>query len=221
MSRVRDSSWTALAERLKAALALKHEPIAIAFGAGPPPGVAAYRGAQPSASASGRTGSIPAGCCFWAEAETATFTTRTADHANCSVGSYTHGLIPLEQAAKRDDTQALLASRWVGEAELAGTPAVGGAPRHVTYGPLRDAAFVPDVVLMRLTPEALMSLQSACPELELAGKPQCQIIPLAREQGSLVASLGCAVSRTRTGLPPGRDDMRSVCSRAIGDRGAA
>ena len=46
-----------------------------------------------------------------------------------------------------------------------------------------------------------MAFQSACPELQLAGKPQCQIIPCAREQRSLVASLGCAVSRARTGPP--------------------
>lgn len=201
MAGLSDTSLAVLAECLKAALGLEHEPIAIAFGSGPPPGVDPYRGIQPLASASGRTGTVPAGCCFWAEAETATFTTTAADHANCSVGSYTHGLIALEQAATQDDTQALLASGWVAEADLAGTSAVGGAPRHVTYGPLRDAPFVPDVVLVRLTPEALMTLQSACPELQLAGKPQCQIISRAREQGSVVASLGCAVSRARTGLP--------------------
>jgi uncharacterized protein (DUF169 family) len=201
MAGVSESSPIALAERLKAVLGLEHEPIAIAFGSDPLPDVTAYAGAAPSAGASGRTGVVPAGCCFWAEAETATFATTAADHANCSVGSYTHGLMPLEEAATRDDTQALLASGWVAQADLAGTPAVGGEPRHVTYGPLRDAPFVPDVVLMRLTPEALMTLQSACPELQLAGKPQCQIIPRAREQGWLVSSLGCAVSRARTGLP--------------------
>jgi uncharacterized protein (DUF169 family) len=66
---------------------------------------------------------------------------------------------------------------------------------------LREAAFAPDVVLLRLAPAALMTLHSACPELQLTGKPQCQIIPRAHEQGALVASLGCAVSRTRTGMP--------------------
>lgn len=197
----RDRSRAEQAEGLMAALGLEHPPIAIAFASVPPAGVAAYRAVQPPAAANGRTGTVPAGCCFWPEAETTTFTTAAADHANCSVGSYTHGLIPLDRAATRDDTQALLASGWVVEADLTRTPAVVGAPHHITYGPLRDAAFVPDVVLLRLTPEALMILQSACPELELAGKPQCQIIPRAREHGSLVASLGCAVSRARTGLP--------------------
>jgi hypothetical protein len=40
--------------------------------------------------------------------------TRPPDHANCSVGSYTHGLLDLEAAAARDDTAALLRSGWVG-----------------------------------------------------------------------------------------------------------
>lgn len=189
MSTVSDTSWTALAERLEAALRLEHEPIAIAFGCDPPPG------------ARGAPRAVPAGCCFWADAETTSFTTTAGDHANCSVGSYTHGLLALREVATRDDTQALLASGWVAEADLAATPAVDGAPRHVSYGPLREAPFVPDVVLLRLSPAALMTLHSACPELQLAGKPQCQIIPRAREQGALVASLGCSLSRARTGLP--------------------
>jgi uncharacterized protein (DUF169 family) len=198
-----ETSWSTLAARLKAALGLEHEPIALAFSAEPPPRLASYRAAPPEPSASGRAGSVPAGCCFWADAETASFTTSAADHANCSVGSYTHGFLALADAATRDDTKALLASGWVGEADLAAAPAVAGAPEHVSYGPLRAAAFEPDLVLLRLSPKALMTVQSACPELELAGKPQCQIIPRAREQGALVASLGCAVSRARSGLPAG------------------
>jgi uncharacterized protein (DUF169 family) len=198
-----ETSWRTLAARLKAALGLAHEPVALAFSMEPPPGVAAYRSAAPAPTWSGRTGAVPAGCCFWAEAEEASFTTTAADHANCSVGSYTHGFLALADAAARDDTEVLLASGWVSEADLVATPAVAEAPEHVSYGPLRAAAFEPDLVLLRLSPEALMTLQSACPELELAGKPQCQIIPRAREEDALVASIGCAVSRARTDLPAG------------------
>jgi hypothetical protein len=38
--------------------------------------------------------------------------TKPSDYANCSVGSYTHGLIDLETAAVGDDTVALLRSGW-------------------------------------------------------------------------------------------------------------
>jgi uncharacterized protein (DUF169 family) len=197
------SGWAALADRAKTALALEHEPIAVAFSRGAPAGLAEYESSQPLAMDGGRTGAVPAGCCFWADAEQSSFATSAADHANCSVGSYTHGLVSLEQAAAGDDTQALLASGWVAEADLASAPAVAGAPTRVSYGPLAEAAFVPEVVLLRLTPQALMTLHGACPDLVLAGKPQCQIVPLAREHAQLVASLGCAVSRARTGLPAG------------------
>lgn len=197
------SGWAALADRAKTALGLEHEPITLALSRAAPRGLAEYESSEPPATDSGRTGAVPAGCCFWADAEGASFATSAADHANCSVGSYTHGLVSLEQAAAGDDTEALLASGWVAEADLAAAPAVAGAPTHVTYGALAEAAFVPEVVLIRLAPQELMTLQGACPELVLARKPQCQIVPVAREHAQLVASLGCAVSRARTGLPAG------------------
>src|SRR5262245_2159750 len=59
-----------------------------------------------------------------------------------------------------------------------------------------------DVVLLRLSPSALMTLQGACPQIRLVTKPQCQIVPLAYA-GEMVVSPGCAVSRARTNLPAG------------------
>jgi hypothetical protein len=59
-----------------------------------------------------------------------------------------------------------------------------------------------DVVLLHLSPSALMTLQGACPQIRLVTKPQCQIIPLAYA-GEMVVSPGCAVSRARTDLPAG------------------
>src|SRR4051794_31175469 len=57
---VSDSSWDTLAERLKARLGLKHDPIAVAFDEHPPAAVAAHRGSSPPAMDSGRTGTVPA-----------------------------------------------------------------------------------------------------------------------------------------------------------------
>lgn len=135
----------------------------------------------------------------WDPAQHARLDTAASDHANCSVGSYTHGLIPLETAAAQDDTEALVGSGWVSEEDLKATPALDFVPGSITYQPLADA-IDPQVVLARLTPAALMRLHSAVPELTLTGKPQCMIVPLAYA-GQVAVSPGCAVSRTRTSMP--------------------
>ncbi|RZT85779.1 uncharacterized protein (DUF169 family) [Pseudonocardia sediminis] len=143
----------------------------------------------------------PAGCCFWAPAQDAVLDTRAADHAHCSVGSYTHGFLDLEDAAAGADTAALLASGWVTGDDLAAAPRLATRPTAIRYEPF-DGAAAPDVVLIRLSPAALTTLQSAVPGLRLTAKPQCQIVPLAAA-GTSAVSPGCAVSRVRTGLPAG------------------
>ena len=143
----------------------------------------------------------PAGCCYWALAQRGRLNTKPSDHANCSVGSYTHGLIDLEAAAAADDTAALLSSGWVEESDLASAPHLPFRPQVICYEALAETS-QPDVVLVRLSPYALMTLQGACPQVRLVTKPQCQIVPLAYA-GDMVISPGCAVSRARTDLPAG------------------
>ena len=46
-----------------------------------------------------------------------------------------------------------------------------------------------------------MLMAEAVPDLQIGGKPQCRVIALAKEQDQVAASLGCTLSRTRTGLP--------------------
>jgi len=41
--------------------------------------------------------------------------------------------------------------------------------------------------------------------VEWSGKPQCQILPRAAETGVIAASMGCALSRARTGM--GDDEL--------------
>ena len=180
---------TAFVEELGRVLDLEHAPVAVTFHAEEPaPGEPRIR---PAAE--------PAGCCFWAKAERDRLHTTAADHAHCSVGSYTHGFISLAEAAAGDDTAALVGSGWVTDADLAGAPAVATTPAAITYEPVEEADDL-DVVLIRLTAASLMTLQGACPELSVVTKPQCQIVPLALE-GTIAVSPGCAVSRVRTGLP--------------------
>ena len=46
-----------------------------------------------------------------------------------------------------------------------------------------------------------MQLHSSVPSLRFEGKPQCHIVPLAKEHGEISVSLGCMLSRVRTGIP--------------------
>jgi hypothetical protein len=45
-----------------------------------------------------------------------------------------------------------------------------------------------------------MILSDAVPGLRFEGKPQCHIIPMAKEQGAVAISVGCMLSRVRTGM---------------------
>lgn len=183
------STYAALAARLSELLGLTETPVAVSFDV------------SSNAVAAQSVPPQPAGCCFWTPAQQQRLDTVAADHAHCSVGSYTHGLIPLEQAAAGADTAALVGSGWVGEADLMAAPALWFRPSSITYQPLAEAEN-PDVVLAKLSPTALMTLLGAVPDLTLARKPQCAIVPLAYG-GEVAVSPGCAVSRTRTNLPEG------------------
>ena len=156
---------------------------------------------MPGALDDGRTGRVPAGCVFWMKAADRTFSTVAEDHGNCSVGSMTHGFKTLEEVAGNSDVAALLESGWVTMDVVLQIPVVREKPGAVTYGPLADTPIDPDVVFLRLNAKQLMVLSDAIPGLRIEGKPQCHIIAVAKEQGEVAASVGCAASRTRTGMP--------------------
>jgi len=155
---------------------------------------------MPVPASDGRTGRVPAGCVFWMLATERSFATVAEDHGNCSVGSYTHGFLPLEKAAKHSDVAELVRAGWVSESDFSTIPAVSDRPGSVTYGPLASAEHG-DVVLVRLNRAGLMTLLDAWPELLIEGKPQCHIVALAKQHGRIAASVGCALSRARTGMP--------------------
>lgn len=190
---------------LTSILHLTEPPIGITFSDEAPPGVPAFDDPMPEPTPDGRTGRVPAGCVFWMKAIDRTFVTAPEDHGNCSVGSLTHGLMGLEEAAGRADVHALVASGWVTEDVLSQIPTVSTRPGFITYGPLSEAAAEPDVVLLRVSPKQLMMISDALPDLHGGGKPQCHIVALAKEHGQVAASVGCMLSRTRTGMSP--DEM--------------
>ena len=196
--------WTALAERLTGALDLAAAPVAITFSAAPPAGVPRFAEPMSAPSADGRQGRVPSSCVFWMRGATSTFSTVPEDHGNCSIGRVTHGLATLEEIAANDDAAELLGSGWVTARDTAGLPSVAGRPGAVTYGPLGETppGVRPDVVLLRVNGHQLMVLSDTIPGLLIGGKPQCHIVALAKEQRLPAASVGCALSRVRTGMPP-------------------
>ena len=149
----------------------------------------------------GRTGKVPAGCVFWMKATDRTFSTVAEDHGNCSVGSLTHGLKTMDEVAGNSDVAALLDSGWVTMDVVPQIPVVKTKYRYITYGPLVESSD-PDVVVVRLNATQLMVLHDAIPGLRFEGKPQCHIVAIAKEQGEIAASVGCMLSRVRTGMSP-------------------
>ncbi len=196
-----DDSWTTLASALQSQLHLTTAPVAITFSAEPPAGVPAFDQPMPDPMPDGRTGRVPAGCVFWNHAADRTFTTVAEDHANCSVGSLTHGFKTLDEVAGNGDVAALLESGWVTMDVVPQIPVVTERPAAVTYGPLAETPVDPDVVLLRLNGKQLMVLSDAMPGLRIEGKPQCHIVAIAKEHGEAAASVGCMLSRVRTGMP--------------------
>jgi uncharacterized protein (DUF169 family) len=130
-----------------------------------------------------------------------TFATVAEDHANCSVGSMTHGFKTLDEVAANGDVAALLESGWVTMDVVPQIPVVTEKPGAVVYGPLSETPGDPDVVMLRISGRQLMVLSDAYPGLRIEGKPQCHIIAIAKEQGEMAASVGCQLSRVRTGMP--------------------
>jgi uncharacterized protein (DUF169 family) len=194
------TSWPELAERLTQALHPLAAPIAITFLDAPSADIPAFEAAMPVPAPDGRTGRVAAGCVFWMHATERTFATEAADHANCSVGSYTHGLLSLEEAATNTDVATLVESGWVSPEAFPAIPAVSVRPASIAYGPLAETRIDPSVILLRLNAQGLMVMTDALPELRIEGKPQCHIIAVAHEHGRVAASVGCALSRARTGM---------------------
>ena len=198
-------NWEELANRFKRALGLSHVPIAITFSQEAPAGVPFYEGDVPAPSEDGRTGKVTAGCVFWIKSQDRTFTTKADDHFNCSVGSVTHGLKTLNEVMGNEDVASLLESTWVTPEEAMQLPVVKTRHQFITYGPVSQTPIDPDVILLRLSAYQGMVLHDSFGDMPIVGKPQCHIVPLAKEQNQIAMSTGCTLSRIRTGMSP--DEM--------------
>ena len=192
------TSLQALAAELSDLLRLASPPLGISFRA--EIGVPGYQAVYPPPAADGRTGAVSAGCVFWNKAATRVFSTVAADHANCSVGSYTHGFKRLDEVAGNDDVAALFSSGWVSEADVPGIATVKERPQSVTYGPVADFAGDPEIIFLRLNAKQAMIIDDAIDGVRFEGKPQCHIVAIAKEANDVAVSVGCMLSRVRTGM---------------------
>jgi uncharacterized protein (DUF169 family) len=190
-----------LAGELVGALGLQSPPLAISFTQHPLPGVEPFADAMPEPTADNRTGRVAAGCVFWMKAAEGSFSTVAEDHANCSVGSVTHGFKSLQDVGDKTDVGTLVTAGWVSPEMFPHIPVVAQPYRYVSYGPLQAAGQLPDVVFLRLSAKQAMTVSDAFPDVQFEGKPQCHIIALAKEQGKIAISVGCMLSRVRTGMP--------------------
>ncbi len=185
------------ARQLQDLLGLRSPPIGLAFRASPPAGV-------PRVDAAG-----PSSCTYWKHAaEGRTFYTEAAEHYNCPIGAYTHGLdLPPERAHELTDVLGTMFSLgYLRPEEVPDVPRRKGAFGVAVYAPLAAAPFEPDVVLVCGNAKQVMLLAEAAraagcgAATGLMGRPTCAAVPEAMRTRAAVASLGCIGNRVYTGL---------------------
>jgi uncharacterized protein (DUF169 family) len=151
----------------------------------------------------------PSGCTYWKlAADGQHFYTEAADHFNCPIGSFTHGIdLPPAQAQELEGlVHTMIGLEYIRQEEI---PAI---PRRETpfgvaiYAPLDEARVVPDVVLVRGNARQMMLVAEAAGAAGLSGdgalmgRPTCAMIPAAIQGGQVTTSLGCIGNRVYTAL---------------------
>lgn len=195
------TSFAALSEEVSSLLRLSVPPIGMAFrDSADTPGAVPIGIEHPEPTVDGRTGAVAASCVFWTKAVGGVFSTVADDHDNCSVGSYTHGFRTLSEVGDKHDVAALIGSGWVGMDDFPRVPAVRDRPASIVYGPLDRMPVEPDVVYIRLNAKQAMVLDDAMGGVRFEGKPQCHILAIAKDAKEIAVSVGCMLSRVRTGM---------------------
>jgi uncharacterized protein (DUF169 family) len=190
-------SVQSLGVKLSELLSLASAPVGIAFRAAAPAGVS--RVARPG----------PAGCAYWKlAAEGGVFYTEAADHYNCPVGSYTHGVeLPAERAAELQQVIGTFVSlQYIKMEEVPALPRRTEAFGVAVYAPLAAMPVDPDVVLVRGHARQIMLVAEAARAAGIGhdgaamGRPACAMIPEAMRSARGNTSLGCIGNRVYTGL---------------------
>jgi uncharacterized protein (DUF169 family) len=186
-----------LAERLTDLLSLRTPPVAVTFQMTPP--VNAPRVGTPA----------PSGCTYWKRAAAGqTFYTEAADHYNCPIGAYTHGVnLPPERAKELEGVVGtMIRLGYLRHEEVPTIPKRQQEFRFAVYAPLGENLAEPDVVLVLGNPKQIMLLAEAAQaagvgsQSGLMGRPTCAAIPEVLRTGRAAGSLGCIGNRVYTGL---------------------
>jgi uncharacterized protein (DUF169 family) len=183
-------SYPSLARTLTESLQLERPPVAVCFADAIPPGVKEF------------TGSVPAGCRFWQEAQKEVFATVPRNHDLCGIGIYTHNL-EASPAAQKDLGDALKVFAdlgYVREQDIPLIPVLKNRPKAVIYGPLSQVPLPPDVVLLFVNADQTLVLSEASQQLEgglppAMGRPACAVVPQALNNNRTALSLGCCGAR--------------------------
>ena len=183
-------------------LDLSFPPVAIAFRPTAPPGL-------PRVDAVG-----PSGCSYWKLAsEGKVFYTEAADHYNCPIGAFTHGVdLPAEKAAALEGlVGTMVGLEYLTSEEVPKIPHRTSPFGVAIYGPLPAAPFEPDVVLVRGRAKQVMLVAEAAhmavigSEVAAKLRPTCAVLAETIETGRASISLGCIGNRVYTGL--GDDEL--------------
>jgi len=183
--------------RLSQLLALESAPVGIAFRSAAPSGVGRVE----------RPG--PAGCAYWKlAADGGVFYTEAADHYNCPVGSYTHGVeLPAARAAELQQVVGTMVGlQYIRMEEVATLPRRTEPFGVAVYAPLGEAPVDPDVIIVRGNARQIMLVAEAARAAGIGhdgaamGRPACAMIPEAMRSARGNTSLGCIGNRVYTGL---------------------
>jgi uncharacterized protein (DUF169 family) len=178
-------------------LGLERAPVAIAFLANAPAGLPHV--GQPA----------PASCGYWKTAsEGGAFYTTAADHGNCAVGAYTHGveLTPQQGEELQGLVGTMVELKYIRMDEVPSIPKRTVPMTIAAYAPLAQANFSPDVVVFRGNVRQIMILSEAARAARVfatntvMGRPACAMLPEAMQSAGGVASVGCIGNRVYTGL---------------------
>jgi uncharacterized protein (DUF169 family) len=183
--------------QLQDLLGLRRVPVAVTFCDSAPAGV-------PRISAPG-----PSSCTYWKlAAQGQTFCTEAADHYNCPIGAYTHGVDAPPQVMQ--ELQGVFTTMvTLGYLRMEEVPHISKRDRPfrvAVYAPLADAKDRPDVVIASGNARQVMLLSEAAHAVGdgsggLMGKPTCAALPEAMRTGHGVGSLGCIGNRVYTDQP--------------------
>lgn len=183
--------------RLQQLLGLAVPPIAVTFQQNPPADI-------PRVSAAG-----PSGCTYWKlAADGQSFYTAAADHFNCPIGSFTHGIdLPPAQAQELEGlVGTMIGLEYIRQEEIPKIPRRETPFGVAIYAPLGEAGVAPDVVLVRGNARQMMLVAEAAGAAgvsgdgALMGRPTCAMIPAAMQGGQVTTSLGCIGNRVYTAL---------------------